>query len=297
MSEYNSQNILFVVNPIAGGNESRDVWEEVRQCLVRNKVDFGQNVYTTTGDGDEAAVADMINTHKPDKVVAVGGDGTIKMVAGLLLGKDIPLGIVPTGSANGMAVELNLPLDIDNAVPTILNGVVKYMDIIRINDNDICIHLSDIGMNAQIVKYYEENNWRGKLGYLRGAVKMMLKKEQMQLTIRRDDEEIVRVAYMVVLANARKYGTKAIINPEGSVFDGVFEIVIIRRWSLWEIVKTFFTFMKNDSLIIETLPAKSVEISVKKNIYFQVDGEYMGKHKSVCAKVEKGALPILLPKK
>lgn len=286
---------MFVVNPVAGGRASQDVWEEVRACMARHKVECDEKVYLTKGEGDRKAITKLVNVYKPQKVIVVGGDGTIKMVATVLLGKDIPLGIIPTGSANGMAVELNLPLNINNAVPAIINGEVRHMDIIRINDHDICLHMSDIGMNAQIVKYYEENNWRGKFGYLRGALKMLSNKKHMQLTIRKGGSEIVRAAYMVVLANARMYGTNANINPSGSVFDGAFEIVIIRRWSPWEVMKTFFSFMNNNREVIEILPAKSVEISVKKNIYFQVDGEYMGRHKHISAKIEQGALPLLLP--
>lgn len=295
MHDSNSQNILFVVNPVAGGVGKQDIWDEIETHMSPARERYAYRVYKTTGEDDKDKIEEIVTEYKPEKVVAVGGDGTIKEVAEVLLGKDIPLGIVPAGSANGMAKELNLPLEVVDNIPAILEGDVRYMDVIRVNGDEICLHLSDIGMNAQIVKYYEENKWRGKWGYLRGALKMLWNKKQMRLCIHKDGEEIVRVAYMVVLANARMYGTNAMINPDGDVFDGAFEIVIIRRWSLWEVLKTFFSFMDNNKRVIETHSAKSVEISVKKNIYFQVDGEYMGKHKSITAEIVAGKLPILLP--
>lgn len=295
MSQDNNQNILFVVNPVAGGAVGKKIWDQITDCLEEDKYTCEYKLYETTGENDKQQIEELIAAYSPQKVVAVGGDGTIKEVAEVLLGKNIPIGIVPGGSANGMATELNLPTEVVESVEAIVEGQVKDMDVIRVNDNDICLHLSDIGMNAQIVKYYEENGWRGKWGYLRGAVKMLLNRKHMQLTIQQDGKEIVRVAYMVVLANARMYGTNAIINPDGNVFDGKFEIVIVRRWSLWEILKTFFSFIENNRNIIETISTKKVNINVKKNIYFQVDGEYKGKHNIITAEILAGKLPVLLP--
>src|SRR5690606_22433449 len=171
---------------------------------------------------------------------------------------------------------------------------VVNMDVIKIND-ELCLHLSDIGMNAQIVKHYQENNWRGKLGYIRGALKMLFNNRQMQLVITTDKKEIVRVAYMVVLANATKYGTNAVINPNGNIFDGKFEIIIMRRLSPIEIGKMFFGGVGFNTDKIETLVAEKVDITSKKSVYFQVDGEYFAKKHTITAAIQKGALSILLP--
>lgn len=295
MSEYNSQNILFVVNPVAGGGVNTNIEQEVSSCFSNNKYTCQYKIYNTTGDNDAEQIAKLIDEQQPSKVIVAGGDGTIKMVATQLLNTEISLGIIPTGSANGMATELNLPLDISDSIDVAMNGIVKHMDILKINQEDICLHLSDIGMNAQVVKYYQENNWRGKLGYLRGAIKTLLNKKQMQLTITGEGEPVHRSAFMVVLANASMYGTKVVINPDGSIYDGEFELVIIKEVSFIEILKMIFRLTNYNPEVIESIKAKTVEITVKKNIYFQVDGEYKGKTNSICAKVEKGALPIILP--
>lgn len=294
MSKDNSQNILFVVNPVAGGGAKTNIEEEVKSCIRNNAQTCNYHLYETTGKNDQQQILSLIEKHKPNKVAVAGGDGTIKMVAELLLDKNIPLAMIPTGSANGMATELDIPIDISESIACLLRGVVYNMDVIMVN-NELCLHLSDIGMNAQIVKYYQENNWRGKLGYLRGAIKMLFRKRHMQLTIHKDGESIQREAFMVVLANARMYGTKVIINPNGDIFDGVFEIVLIKRLNFLEILKMFLRITDYDPTIIESIPAQSVNIKVRKSIYFQVDGEYRGKKHSISAEVKKGALPIILP--
>ena len=110
------------------------------------------------------------------------------------------------------------------------------------------------------------------------------------------DTCVERVAFMVVLANARMYGTGAVINPDGSIFDGQFEVVIFRRLSIWEIIKLFWQYRPFDSKNIEIHSACSVNINTHKKAYFQVDGEYRGQITSLNARIKPGALMMLVPK-
>lgn len=293
MSTYNNQNILFVVNPVAGGGVDDSLEDQIKHFYTEQDKQY--HIFKTTGDNDARAIKELMQQNSFDRVVSIGGDGTIKMLAHILIGKDIPLGIIPSGSANGMATELNIPTEIEACLDTIVNGQVVNTDAIRINNDELCLHLSDIGMNAHIVKYYQENNWRGKLGYLRGAIKMWFNRKQMSLTIHRNGDTIHRDAYMVVLANARMYGTKVIINPNGDVQDGRFEIVIIKKLTFIETLKLFFRFTNYNPQVIESITAESVDINVKRSMYFQIDGEYIGKRKRISAKIEEGKLPIILP--
>ena len=89
--------------------------------------------------------------------MAVGGDGTIKQVATMLLDTGIPLGVLPAGSANGMARELGIPNDIKGSMAVLVDGIPKPTDVVSIHINDdICLHLSDIGLNAQLVQHYDK---------------------------------------------------------------------------------------------------------------------------------------------
>ncbi len=284
---------LFAINPVSGGNDKTS-WEEG----IRNHFSNSSHVvhqFYLDGKTDDVAIRQQIDQHKPDRVVAVGGDGTIKIVATALLNTNIPLGVLPAGSANGMARELGIPPDLESSLALLTDGVPKATDILSINDGDVCLHLSDIGLNAQLVRYYERNNLRGKLGYLRGVVKVLHKRRLMRISITVGDECIQRVAFMVVLANARMYGTGAIINPEGTPFDGHFEVVIFRRLSFWEIIKLFWRYRPFDPRKIEIYPATSVTIETHRRAYFQVDGEYRGQVTTLKAEIQPGVLQMLVP--
>jgi diacylglycerol kinase (ATP) len=284
---------LFAINPVSGGNE-KTIWEEgIRNYFANSSHHIHQ--FYLNGKTDDATLRKKIAQYKPDRVVAVGGDGTIKIVATALLDTNISLGVLPAGSANGMARELGIPPDIDGSLDILVNGVPKATDILSINDGDICLHLSDIGLNAQLVRYYEKNNLRGKLGYLRGVINVLYKRRLMRVSITVGDECVQRVAFMVVLANARMYGTGAVINPEGTPFDGHFEVVIFRRLSFWEILKLFWRYQPFDPKKIEIYPATSVNIETHRKAYFQVDGEYRGRVTTLKADIRPGALQILVP--
>ncbi|RYY39325.1 MAG: diacylglycerol kinase family lipid kinase [Chitinophagaceae bacterium] len=287
--------VLFVINPVSGGKAKTD-WEEQIRATIRDSV-HEMEFFLLTGDDDESSVRHHIERVQPDRVVAVGGDGTVKLVAGLLRDTNIPLGILPAGSANGMARELELPLDPEGALRVVLEGTPKPIDLISINEDDICIHLSDLGLNAMLVKYFEGSSKRGMWGYGRAVLRVLWQKQKMRAIVRTDKELVRRGAYMIVLANARKYGTGANINPEGDVSDGLFEVVILRRLNLIEILKALFTNRSFDSAKIEVLHARTVEIETRKHAYFQVDGEYRGKTTRVEARILPHAVQVLVPGK
>lgn len=284
--------LLFVINPVSGGKQKKDHEAAIQEYFQKlpHKIEF----FLLNGKNDAEQLEECIMQVKPQKVVAVGGDGTVGMVAKKILGTEMQLGIIPAGSANGMARELNISQNIDEALITVENGIVRKADAICIN-NEICIHLSDIGINARLIKYFEEGNRRGILGYAKVALKALLKKQNIRVIIQAKEKEIKRDAFMVVLANASKYGTGAVINPKGDLYDGLFEVVIIRKLGIATLLKAWFRPQSFDPKKIEVIQAKAVHIETHRRVDFQVDGEYKGKVHIVDAEILPGQLNIVLP--
>jgi len=283
---------LFVINPIAGGTDKTQWQERIHSLFTDSAHKF--HLYELQHPQDHISVRALIRSVQPDRVIVVGGDGTVKNIAELLAGTGIPLGILPAGSANGMARELGLPEAMDACLDIVLNGCVKAVDIIRINHKELCLHLSDIGMNAQLVKYFEESSGRGKLKYALGIFKALRYRRLMEVSIDINGTKVERKAYMVVLANARMYGTGAVINPHGNVSDGVFELVLMKQISFLELIKMWLRPFAFNPKKIETLRATSVRISSRKKAYFQIDGEFRGKIKNLDARIEPKSLQLLV---
>jgi YegS/Rv2252/BmrU family lipid kinase len=285
--------ILFVINPVAGpGNNS---WEEIIRDYFKDK-NYEIVFFSLGKDPKKSALEKEINRLSPARVVAVGGDGTVSMVAKIVAKTKSALGILPAGSANGMARELNFPLIPEEALQIITDGEIKCCDAIKINNREICLHLSDIGLNAQLIKYFDEGKVRGKIGYAKVMLKTLWHKQKMQVIVQSQNNEIRRNAFMVVLANASKYGTGAVINPTGSLHDGAFEVVIIRKLALSELLKMLFRPQPFNPKKIETFSATSVSLETVRSAHFQIDGEYRGKIKNLEAVILPDYINIILPK-
>lgn len=286
--------LLFVINPVSGGKKKADP-----ETFIKNYFrDRREEIHFFLLDGPQQALTDVIKKIDPDCVIAVGGDGTVKMVAEQLVNKEIPLGILPTGSANGMATELCIPADWEQVLALITNdhpSAIIEIDLIQINGKEICIHLSDVGLNALLVKNFEQRGVRGKMGYALSAFKTLWRNKRLEVKIDNKKVSFIRHAHMIVLANARMYGTGACINPDGSLTDGMFEVVILRKLSIPELLKMLFRHRPFDPAKTEIIQASQVSIRTRKRAHFQIDGEYLGKTKNVYASILPRALKVIVP--
>ena len=289
---HNSQTLLFVINPVSGGREKN--WEELIRDALKDAA-INLHFYIQTGTGDKQAVQRQIEEIKPSKVVAVGGDGTVKMVAEIVKESPVFLGIIPAGSANGLARELGISPVLNEALDVVVNGREGKLDAIRINEEELCFHISDAGLNALLVKYFEAHKGRGMWGYGRSLFKMFWNKKIMRVRIETATDKVKRKAFMVALANAEKYGTGAVINPGGNVADGEFEIVVVRKIKLLEIWKAVTARQNFDPKNIELFRTKKVVVTFQQKVPFQVDGEYRGKTAKIEARILSGIVNVMLP--
>jgi len=282
--------LLFVINPNSGGKKKADPGE-----IVENYFRDRPETIHLFPISTQEALQQAIKKFRPDCVVAAGGDGTVKTVAEALLKKNIPMGILPAGSANGMATELGVPADWHAAIEVILAGKVKPIDVIRVNNQELCIHLGDIGLNALLVRNFEQRGIRGKLGYALASVKTFWQRQRLDIKIESKELSVSRKAFMIVLANARMYGTGACINPDGDLGDGMFEVVILRQLSVIEIIKMVVRHRPFDPQKTEIIQASNVTITTRRKAHFQIDGEYLGKVKQVKAGILHNALQVIVP--
>jgi diacylglycerol kinase (ATP) len=268
------KNILFVVNPISGDLDKTDLIADVQEFATTHHFDL--EVYETTGKNDQKKVQALYNQYQPERIVVAGGDGTIKMVAEAMEQFDIIIGILPAGSANGLSVDLNLPDTIEENLKIAFLHHYIEMDMICINGKK-SIHLSDIGVNANLVKNYEESNLRGFWGYALQAYSALKESEEpFVATISANNETVEHTARMIVIANSQKYGTGVIINPNGAMNDGKFELVILKSLDLLLIGKIITGNMPIDSDDIVIISTDKATIKTDYPVNFQIDGEYCG---------------------
>ncbi|KIA90487.1 diacylglycerol/lipid kinase family protein [Kaistella jeonii] len=287
--------ILFIVNP-RSGNHSID-WEKEIVDYFKPLV-YSIELYILKDDCNVTEIKEKIATYHPDQVVAVGGDGTVTLVGGCLLEKNIPLAILPAGSANGLAKELGISSIPAEALHTVISGIGKKIHVIMINGR-LSIHLSDIGFNARMIEKFQTENTRGIWGYFKAtlhAVRNLLFIDPiMKVSITIDNEMIKTKAAMIVIANATKYGSGAVINPSGDLEDELFEVIVIKQISILEIFKMMVTHTAFNPQKTEVLKTNILKMELSKKMHFQVDGEYLGKVNEVEAYLIPAALEIRVP--
>lgn len=286
--------ILFIINPMAGGVDHVDTIRSVRK--LARKAGVHSAFYFTKGDADEGGIRRLIEKIKPDRIVSGGGDGTIQLAAKAALPYGLSIGILPLGSANGLATALGIPKDPIEAAEKILHAeTVRPLDFLKFNDRHFCIHVADIGANALIVKKYQEGNERGLLGYARHLLSVVQETPLLRVTIQTPGEKFYREGFMMAFANAHKYGTGVQIS-EGSVSDGMFEICNVAKVTLDEAIKAGLTILNvfvDPDMFSDVITCREAEITIDQPAHFQIDGEYMGMTDHLRIEIVAGALKLL----
>jgi len=287
--------LLFVINPISGDINKNGLRKEVK-AHCENEVEY--TFIETSGENDKEKINEKIKDYEPTDVIACGGDGTVNLIAELLIDTPTSLGIIPLGSANGLATELNIEEDIEESLSIIIANNKTSIDTLLINDVYYCLHLSDMGLNAKLIKRFSKSTQRGKLGYARHFFETLFNKTPKNYSFNFENETAEYNAEMVVFANAKKYGTGAIVNPLGKINDGKFEVCVFKPYpwyALFRLTYLFFSGKLNYSPFVKIYSTTKVDVTCNSPEHLQIDGELMGKHKKVSVKVIPKKLTVLAP--
>jgi len=282
--------LLFIINPGSGSHDI-NLKEVISNHFSKKETEI--DLFELPEDCSLDKIKHQIKESNADRVVAVGGDGTLKLVAECLLKTDTPIAIIPAGSANGMAKELGIPTDVELALDLAENGKPKKIHVTKLND-EICIHLSDLGFNAYLVKKFDTLPERGMWGYAKATWHALWNHKRMQVELKLEGKTVNSAAAMVAIANATMYGSGLKINPDGKLDDDLFEVVLVKDYSYLEILKIWLTKLPCNPKKIEVFQTSEVKITSKHKAHFQVDGEYIGKVNTVEAKIIKDAISVIV---
>jgi YegS/Rv2252/BmrU family lipid kinase len=290
-----NMDVLLVINPISGSKNKSDFIEFAKRSMKEAKMTF--HVFQTTGENDCRQLEDLISESSPGKVIIAGGDGTLNMFLKPLMDSQVNVGFIPMGSANGMAEELDLE---DN--PKVLfqkflkSNSQKTLDLISINKSYLCLHLADIGANANLVANYEKDGGRGMFTYAKHFWTEFRNLKPFEFEIKTEQMEYERKGVMLAICNGRKYGTGIPLNTIGKMDDGFFEFVVVKAMDFTDLIKAalskFDENQQNQNL--ETIQAKSATIKLKSPRLLQIDGEVIEKFEELQIKIIPKALKFMI---
>jgi len=287
--------LFFIVNPISGGVNKEPFLLQVEHLCTTYGIDY--HVFKTTGDHDKEKTLAQIQDFQPDKVISVGGDGTTLFTATTLLNTGYPIGIVPLGSANGMATELYVDPEPVNALrDIIMTDMVRGLDLLLVNNKHYALHLGDVGINAQIVASYEKDPNRGMSTYAKYFISELQKMQPFSVSVETEEKNYSGKVLMAALCNARKYGTGVPLNTTGNPMDGVFEIVLVEKIDPVSLLRAGLASLDEkylDSQKSKVITTTKARIEFDKPRLLQLDGEVIEPLKVIEVKLLKGAVRLL----
>ncbi|PRZ25185.1 diacylglycerol/lipid kinase family protein [Flavobacterium granuli] len=286
-------NVLMIVNPVSGGLDKSEYIKETALFAAGENLNFV--LYETSGQDDISKVRGLYERFTPKRIIIAGGDGTLKMVVDAIENQDVILGILPAGSSNGLAVELNLVKTLEENLKIAFGNNFAEIDSIVINGQK-SLHLSDLGLNAELIKNYEKSAMRGKWGYALQAFNTLIDAEKMfSVTITANNQVVECEARMIVIANAQKYGTGVVINPVGVMNDGKFELIILKNLDLKLFGKIITGNMPVNPQDVEIISTDKATIKTNVAVSFQIDGEYCGAVTKLDIFISSHKLKIAIP--
>jgi diacylglycerol kinase family enzyme len=290
-------NIQFVVNPISGDIDKEEFTRiATKRCELAG---HAVNIFETTGENDEKKIQSEVKKNRPDRILSLGGDGNFILCCTAVEGKNIPVGLIPMGSANGLAMELGIPKNHEEALDFFLDtSEVRHMDVICVNGDKFCAHLGDVGINAEIVQMYDEDENRGMLTYAKYLTRALAEAEPFSLKVQTQGETVFDGnVVMVGLGNCRQYGTGVYLTKDGNPFDGKFEIVLIYKMDFSTVIKKGLTIFNREiaeDQNTEVLKLSDAKLSLDKPRELQLDGEPQGEFKEISIQLLKAHFPVVI---
>jgi YegS/Rv2252/BmrU family lipid kinase len=232
-------------------------------------------------------------------VVAWGGDGTINEIGSVLAFGPASLAIVPSGSGNGLARELGIPLDASRAFDIAFGACERVMDAGEL-DGRLFFNVAGIGLDARVAHEFAVNGLvrRGFARYLEITIRELFTYEADEHTIVIDGDVVRTRALMIAIANARQYGNRATIAPRARIDDGRLDVVAVQDRSPWAALvqmPKLFTGRVDRVPGVVMRTAQHVEVTCSRPVIYHVDGEPFVGGASVEARVHPRALRVRVP--
>jgi YegS/Rv2252/BmrU family lipid kinase len=289
------ERIAYIINPISGVADKKAIVDHI--CKTTDTGRFDLEIYYTKCVDDGFRQAREFADCGFDRVVAVGGDGTVNEVARGLLGSNTALGIIPLGSGNGFARHLKISLNCHKANHVAQNGEIISSDHGVMNGKPFFC-TAGIGFDAQVGQRFAEIGRRGFVSYAQASFMEYFHYSPQNYKITIDDKTFSRRAFLITFANTSQWGYNAYIAPNARLNDGLIDLVIVSPFSFMVapiIGLRVFTKSLNNSRNIEVFRAKKAVIEREKAGCIHIDGEPMHEGKVLNVNAVPNKLKIIIP--
>jgi diacylglycerol kinase family enzyme len=295
------QRAAIIINP------AKTVDIDVRELAAKHSAEngWGETLwFETTKEDPGVGQAKEALAQGADIVIAGGGDGTVRCVAEVLSGGDIPMGLLPLGTGNLLARNLGMDItDYDGAMAGAFAGTERKIDVVRARRSDpekeqLFLVMAGVGYDATIMADTDEElkHKVGWLAYVDAGIRNLPGKP-VKATIVIDGQQAVRRGVRsVMVGNCGKVQGGLEIFPEAKMDDGLLDVAVLAphhgRLGWLSVVAGMIGKGRGKDTAVEYFQGKTVEITLEHNDDYQLDGDHEGQGKHVLMSLDPGALTI-----
>ena len=287
--------IVFIINPISGISNKKRISALIDKRLDKNI--FEPEIVFTKHAGHATELAREFVKQGCHYIVAVGGDGTVHEVAYAVRETDACLGIIPTGSGNGLARHLHISMNVRKAIEQLNTAKEAVIDYCLMNGTPFFCTCG-IGFDAYISMEFDQVKIRGFWGYVRKIAVGFFKYKPQQYSLSYNNQTLKTKAFLITIANASQWGFNAYIAPRASVKDGILNVTIVKKipffFSTLLAIK-LFTKKLDNSKHIKTLTSSEFTVHSEGEMLFHLDGDPFGKGHEVNIQVVPNGLRVICP--
>jgi YegS/Rv2252/BmrU family lipid kinase len=289
------QHLVFVINQKSGVDRRKSV-----QLAIDKKLDlniFSYEIVFTEYPKHGTFIACEAAARNAFAVVAVGGDGSVNDITAGLWGTDTALAIVPKGSGNGMARTLGIPRDTEQAIDIINKGNLTKIDIGFANGVPF-ISNAGVAFDVLISHEFAKSSRRGFAAYSWLVAKHLWMYKENDWSIKIDGEEVKERAFIISIANGKQFGYNFQIAPEASWTDGLFDVIVIRKFPKMlggQLVLKAMNGSITRSKYVQHYRGKEIIISHPSLSMMQLDGDARPCENTVRFHLEQCIQKVLVP--
>lgn len=293
--------IAVIINPIAGTGGRPDVARaraERATALLAARGLGGQasQVRVTERAGHARELAVALLAQGVATVVAWGGDGTVNEVASALAFREATLAVVPSGSGNGLARELQIPMNPEHAFGVALGGRACRIDAGEL-DGRLFFNVAGIGLDANVARRFAAGGQtkRGLGRYVTVTARELFTYRAEELTVVTDGTTRHLRPLLIAIANGRQYGNGVTIAPLARLDDGKLDVVTVAARSpvgAMMAIPHLFAGRIAGVRGVESVPAVDIRVTSTHAVLYHVDGEPFLGDVSVAARSRPRALRV-----
>jgi diacylglycerol kinase (ATP) len=267
--------IYFIINPKSGRISAARLHPVIETFCKENKLN--STIVLTEGPGHATKLAKDALKEGFERIVAVGGDGTMNEVAQALLHQKAALGLIPCGSGNGLARFLKLPSNPIEAlkIATSKSSYIKTIDTGNVNGLPF-FNVMGLGLDADVSQRFNLLPKRGLPSYTKAAIQAFLGRKTEHCIVESDGYTYPLDILLISIANSNQYGNGAIIAPKAEVDDGLLDLVAIKPIGITgalSLASKLFLGTIDKSIFVKRLEGRHFTITRKDSVIIHTDGE------------------------